>query len=67
MDLQVQGKVALVTGAGGGLGGAIARARARGQGRVAAADRDEAALVPHPDIVHISDAITAIVSERRIT
>lgn len=44
MDLQVQGKVALVTGAGGGLGGAIAKALAREQVRVAAADRDEAAL-----------------------
>lgn len=43
MDLGIQGKVALVTGAGGGLGGAIARSLAREGVRVAAADIELAA------------------------
>ena len=38
MDLGLQGKVALVFGAGGGLGGAIARALAREGAQVAVAD-----------------------------
>ena len=41
MDLRIAGKVALVTGAGGGLGGAIARALAAEGVRVAAADLHE--------------------------
>lgn len=44
MDLQLQGKVALVLGAGGGLGGAIARALAREGVFVAGMDVDQAAL-----------------------
>lgn len=43
MDLGIDGKHALVMGAGGGLGGAIARALAVEGVRVAAADLDEAA------------------------
>ncbi|QYD69138.1 SDR family oxidoreductase [Paraburkholderia edwinii] len=43
MDLQLNGKVALVLGAGGGLGGAIARALAGEGVRVAVADVDLAA------------------------
>lgn len=44
MDLGIKGRVALVLGAGGGLGSAIALALAREGARVALADRDEAAL-----------------------
>ena len=40
MDLEVQGKVALVTGAGGGLGSAIAESLAREGARVVLADID---------------------------
>ena len=40
MDLGLKGKVALVLGAGGGLGGAIARTLAREGAKVAAADID---------------------------
>ncbi|MDP4023669.1 SDR family oxidoreductase [Methylobacterium sp. NEAU 140] len=43
MDLGLKGKVALVLGAGGGLGGAIARTLAAEGARVAAADIDESA------------------------
>lgn len=43
MDLGIDGKHALVMGAGGGLGGAIARALAAEGVRVAAADLDEEA------------------------
>src|SRR5919204_396703 len=38
MDLRIEGRVALVLGAGGGLGGAIARALAAEGARVAVAD-----------------------------
>lgn len=41
MDLRIEGKVALVTGAGGGLGGAIARALAAEGVQVVAADINE--------------------------
>jgi 3-oxoacyl-[acyl-carrier protein] reductase len=41
MDLGIQGKVALVMGAGGGLGGAIARSLAREGARVAVCDIDQ--------------------------
>lgn len=44
MDLGIKGRVALVFGAGGGLGSAIALALAQEGARVALADRDEAAL-----------------------
>lgn len=44
MDLGIKGRVALVFGAGGGLGSAIALALSREGARVALADRDEAAL-----------------------
>lgn len=44
MELGLQGKTALVLGAGGGLGGAIAEALAAEGARIAAADIDEAAL-----------------------
>lgn len=44
MDLQIDGKVALVMGAGGGLGGAIATALVREGCRVAGADINGAAL-----------------------
>jgi 3-oxoacyl-[acyl-carrier protein] reductase len=44
MDLGIAGKVALVTGAGGGLGGAIAASLAREGARVALADIDDASL-----------------------
>lgn len=44
MDLGIRGRVALVLGAGGGLGSAIALALAREGARVALADRDEEAL-----------------------
>ncbi len=40
MDLGIRGKVALVFGAGGGLGGAIARGLAAEGARVVAADID---------------------------
>jgi 3-oxoacyl-[acyl-carrier protein] reductase len=40
MDLGIKGKVALVTGAGGGLGSAIAKALAREGVKIAAADID---------------------------
>jgi 3-oxoacyl-[acyl-carrier protein] reductase len=43
VDLELKGKVALVFGAGGGLGGAIARSLAGEGVRVAVADIDEAA------------------------
>lgn len=43
MDMQLNGKTALVFGAGGGLGGAIARSLASEGVRVAVADIDEAA------------------------
>ncbi len=43
MDMQLDGKTALVFGAGGGLGGAIARSLASEGVRVAVADIDEAA------------------------
>ncbi|HEX8885323.1 MAG TPA: SDR family oxidoreductase [Noviherbaspirillum sp.] len=46
MDLGLQGKTALVLGAGGGLGGAIARTLAREGVRVAIADIDAQALAP---------------------
>jgi 3-oxoacyl-[acyl-carrier protein] reductase len=44
MDLGLQGKTALVLGAGGGLGGAIAIALAREGAKIAAADIDAAAI-----------------------
>jgi len=44
MDLRIQNKVALVTGAGGGLGGAIAASLAREGARVVLADIDEASV-----------------------
>ena len=44
MDLEISGKVALVFGAGGGLGGAIARALAREGAHLVAADIDAEAL-----------------------
>jgi 3-oxoacyl-[acyl-carrier protein] reductase len=44
MDLGLQGKTALVLGAGGGLGGAIAMALAREGVKIAAADIDAAAI-----------------------
>lgn len=44
MDLGIEGKVALVLGAGGGLGGAIALALARAGARVAACDIEPKAL-----------------------
>jgi 3-oxoacyl-[acyl-carrier protein] reductase len=44
MDLKISGRVALVLGAGGGLGSAIARQLAEEGVRVALADVDEAAL-----------------------
>lgn len=44
MNLGINGKVALITGAGGGLGSAIARVLAAEKVQVAAADRDEVAL-----------------------
>jgi 3-oxoacyl-[acyl-carrier protein] reductase len=44
MDLGIEGKVALVFGAGGGLGGAIAQALAREGARIAAADINTDAL-----------------------
>jgi 3-oxoacyl-[acyl-carrier protein] reductase len=40
MDLGVEGKVALVMGAGGGLGGAVARTLSREGARIAVADLD---------------------------
>lgn len=43
MDLDIKDKVALVLGAGGGLGGAMAKALAREGARVALGDIDEAA------------------------
>ncbi len=46
MNLEIQGRVALVLGAGGGLGSAIAVALAREGARVALADRDEHAMDP---------------------
>ncbi|WBY02387.1 SDR family oxidoreductase [Ramlibacter tataouinensis] len=52
MDLQIQARVALVTGAGGGLGRAIALALAQEGVRIAAADRDEAALAQTVQAVH---------------
>ena len=44
MDLEISGKVALVLGAGGGLGSAIAKRLAMEGARVALADVDEGAL-----------------------
>src|SRR4051812_8607735 len=44
MDLEISGRVALVLGAGGGLGSAIARKLSLEGARVALADVDEAAL-----------------------
>jgi len=44
MDLKIQGKVALVIGAGGGLGGAIAASLAREGARVVLADIDDSAV-----------------------
>lgn len=44
MDLRLNGKVALVMGAGGGLGSAIARSLAAEGVRLALADRDQAGL-----------------------
>jgi len=44
MDLGIKGRVALVLGAGGGLGGAIALSLSREGAHVALADRDDAAL-----------------------
>ncbi|MBV8662314.1 MAG: SDR family oxidoreductase [Hyphomicrobiales bacterium] len=49
MDLGLQGKTALVFGAGGGLGGAIAAALAREGARVVVADLDEAAATRTAD------------------
>lgn len=46
MDLGIDGKAALVLGAGGGLGGAIARTLAREGARVAVADIDAQSLAP---------------------
>lgn len=46
MDLGLNGRTALVLGAGGGLGGAIARTLAREGARVAVADIDAQALAP---------------------
>ena len=44
MELGIEGKTALVLGAGGGLGGAIARTLAKEGAAVAVADRDEKAI-----------------------
>ena len=46
MDLGIEGKTALVLGAGGGLGGAIARTLAREGAQVAVADINEESLAP---------------------
>jgi 3-oxoacyl-[acyl-carrier protein] reductase len=51
MDLEIAGKVALVTGAGGGLGGAIAASLAREGVRVALADIDEEALARNAAVI----------------
>ena len=49
MDMQLNGKTALVIGAGGGLGGAIARSLASEGVRVAAADIDDIAVAKTAD------------------
>ena len=49
MDMQLDGKTALVFGAGGGLGGAIARSLASEGVRVAAADIDDVAAAKTAD------------------
>ena len=49
MDMQLDGKTALVIGAGGGLGGAIARSLASEGVRVAAADIDDIAVAKTAD------------------
>lgn len=51
MDLGIQGKVALVMGAGGGLGGAIARSLARESARVAVCDIDQQAAAQVVDAI----------------
>jgi 3-oxoacyl-[acyl-carrier protein] reductase len=51
MDFELGGKVALVMGAGGGLGGAIARTLAAEGAKVAAADIDPSALSTTVDAV----------------
>jgi len=48
---ELEGAVALVTGAGGGIGGAVATALAEAGARVLAVDRDPSGVPDHPRIV----------------
>ena len=58
MDLGLRGKVALVFGAGGGLGGAIAQALAAEGAKVALADIDEAAAKAQAQPIAASGGVT---------
>jgi 3-oxoacyl-[acyl-carrier protein] reductase len=60
VDLQLDGKVALVLGAGGGLGGAIAEALAHEGVRVGLADIDENALTATQDRIGNRAATAAV-------